>query len=91
MDDLLDVFQETFTVASDPLDSSRFIPTHSALYKVKRDGYGDQEARRRKALLEQAQRRKDFVDHSRRIAEGQPVEEDEDEMEEGGMKKNGCQ
>ena len=75
-------FQGAFSVAVDPYDPSRPHPRFSQ-YKVKREGYGDQEARRKKALEEQCLRRKDFCDLSRRIVEGDLISDDE--MEEGGI------
>jgi snurportin-1 len=81
MEDLLAGFEGTLSVATDVYDVSRPHPRFSQ-YKIKREGYGDQEARRMKALEDQGKRRKDFFDHSRRIVEGHPVSEDE--MDEGG-------
>lgn len=82
MDDLLAGFQGGLSVSSDPYDPCRPHPRLSQ-YKLKREGYADQEARRRKALEEQNTRRKDFADYARRIIEGELFSDDE--MEEGGV------
>jgi len=52
---------------------------HYTLYKQKREGYGDQEARRKKLLRQQKSRRKDFTDYVRRIVDGEGWEEMEEE------------
>ena len=51
-------------------------------YKQKGDGFGDQQRRREKAIQMQKQRRKDYVDFARKIAEGELLSDSE---EEGGM------
>lgn len=81
MEELLAGFQGAFSVAVNPYDTSRPHPRLTQ-YKSKRVGYGDQEARRKKALEEQCLRRKDFCDYSRRIVEGDLISDDE--MEEEG-------
>lgn len=86
MDDLLSSLQSSFTVATNPLDPTGPHPRLSQ-YKFTRDGYGDQEARRKKALAQQGQRRRDFADYSRRIVEGDLISDDENDMEEGGKDK----
>lgn len=82
MEDLLAGITDGLSVSSDPYDPSRPHPRLSQ-YKLKREGYADQEARRRKALEEQNTRRKDFADYARRIIEGELFSDDE--MEEGGV------
>ena len=69
-------------------DSFRPLHPHYTLYKAKGEGYGNQEARRRRFLEEQQNRRRDYADHARQIAEGGDImEEDSDDgaMEEGGF------
>ena len=78
-DQLLAEFHSIFTVGGDVNDPRRPHPNYSSLYKQKRNGYGDQEARRRRLLEEQKTRRKKNADYARRIVEG---EEWEEEMEE---------
>lgn len=81
MDDILSSFQGAFSVATNPLDPSGPYPRLTQ-YKFKREGFADQEARRKKALQEQCLKRKNFADLSRRIVEGDLLSDDE--MEEGG-------
>ena len=51
---------------------------HYALYK-KQEGYGDQEARRKKLLRQQKSRREDFTNYVLRIVDGEGWEEMEEE------------
>ena len=87
-DSLLAEFQSALFVSSEVLDTRTPHP-HYTLYKQRREGYGDQEVRRRKLLEEQKTRRRDFADHARKIVEGKGWEEEEesggDRMEEGGF------
>lgn len=57
---------------------------HRSLYKQRGDGFGSQEARRKKLLEEQKVRRRNYADYARRVVEGDLLEED-DEMEEGAF------
>ena len=81
MDQLLAEFQGSFSVAVDPNDPTKPHPRFSQ-YKFKREGYADQETRRKRMLDEQRTRRRDFSDYARKIIEG---ETSDDEMEEGGI------
>ena len=84
MDELLQDFQSSVSVTFDLNDPNRPHPRLSE-FKFKREGYGDQESRRRKLIEEQKSRRRDYVDYARMIAEGDiDLCSDEDEMEEGG-------
>ena len=82
-DSLLAVFQGAFSVSGEINDTYAPHP-HYNLYKQKREGYGDQESRRRTILEEQKARRRDFSDYVRKVVDGEMLDEDEDEMEEGG-------
>ena len=77
--------QENVSITIDPLDTSRPHPrlTH---FKQKREGYGDQEARRARILEEQRSRRRDLTDYARKIA----FEEYDDDMEDGGVHSYNC-
>ena len=83
-DSLLADFQSAFTVSGEVNDTRAPHP-HYTLYKQRRDGYGDQEARRRKLLAEQRSRRRDYADYARKIVEGVPLEEEMEEDEGGGF------
>ncbi len=83
-DSLLANFQSAFTVGGEVLDTWAPHP-HYSLYKQKREGYGNQEARRMKLLEEQRSRRKNYADLARRVVEGDGWKEEEDGMEEGGF------
>lgn len=83
MDDLLKGFQSSFSVTLDVNDTSKPHPRFSE-FKFKRDGYGDQEFRRRKVMDEQKSRRRDYADYARRVVEGE-LFSDEETMEEGGV------
>ena len=78
MDDFLLAELQTFSVGGDINDTKAPHP-HYALYKQKREGYGDQEARRKKLLRQQKTRREDFTDYVRRIVDGEGWEEMEEE------------
>lgn len=82
-DSLLAEFQSTFLIGGEVSDSRGPHP-HYSHYKSKKQSYGDPEARRKKFLAEQQNKRRDFADHARRLAEGEEllVETDE-EMDEG--------
>ena len=84
-DSVLAKLQSTFLVGGDVHDTHTPHP-HYALYKQRREGYGNQETRRKKSLEIQRSRRRDFVDYARRIVEGEVWEESGEggEMEEGG-------
>lgn len=84
MDELSKQFYGSFAVAEDPNDPARPHPRFSQ-YKLKQEGYGDQDARRKRMLEEQKDRRRDAIDFIRKIAEDQLREDDE--MEEEGRKK----
>lgn len=85
MDDgLLAEFQSTFLIGGDVLAAHGPLPHHS-LYKQKGDGFGSQEARRKKFLEEQKIRRRNYADYARRVVEGDLSEEEDDEMEEGAF------
>ena len=79
-DSLLAEFQAAFSVSGEVNDIRAPHP-HYTLYKQKRDGFGDQEVRRKKLLEGQKARRRDCADYARRIAVGELL--DDDEMEEG--------
>ena len=84
MDDaLLAEFQSTFLIGGDVVTAHGPIP-HRSLYKQRGDGFGSQEARRKKFLEEQKVRRRNYADYARRVVEGDLLEED-DEMEEGAF------
>ena len=90
MDDaLLAEFHTVFSVTGDVNAPTRPHPTFSSLYKQKRAGFGEQEARRRRTLEEQRARRRDYADYVRKIADGEEWEEemedeaDEDEVDSG--------
>ena len=78
-DSLLADFHAVFSVSGEANDPHAPHP-HYTLYKRRKEGYGDQEDRRRKLLEKQRSRRKDFADYARKIARGETWEE---EMEEG--------
>ena len=83
-DSVLAKFQSTlgeFHASAKPLHY------HSALYKSRGEGYASQESRRKLFLQEQQNRRRNYADHARRIAEGGDISEEEGdgEMEEGGF------
>ena len=82
-DSLLAEFHSVFSVTGEVNDTRRPHPSFSSLYKQKRAGYGDQEARRRRALQEQKRRRRDYADYARKLVEGEEWEEEMEE-EEGG-------
>lgn len=82
MDQLLQDFQSSVSVTFEVNDPNRPHPRLSD-FKFKREGYGDQESRRRKLIEEQKTRRRDFVDYARMVVEGE-VYSDEDDMEEEG-------
>lgn len=87
MDDtVLAQFQSTFLLGGEVNDPHTAHP-HYSLYKAKKEGYGSQEARRKRFLEEQKTRRRNFADHARKIAEGDELSDDSDgEMDEdGGM------
>lgn len=82
-DSVLAQFQSTFLLSGQVNDPHTAHP-HYALYKAKKDGYGSQEARRKRFLEEQKTRRRNFADHARKIAEGGELSDDSDgEMDEG--------
>lgn len=83
MDDSLLAELQSFSVGTVINDTKAPHP-HYALYKQKREGYGDQEARRKKLLRQQKQRREDYADYVRRIVNREAYEEMEEEEEEGG-------
>ena len=58
---------------------------HRSLYKQRGDGFGSQEARRKKFLEEQKVRRRNYADYARRVVEGDLSAEEDDEMEEGAF------
>ena len=85
MDDkLLAEFQSTFLIGGDVMIAHGPLPHHT-LYKQKRDGFGNQEVRRKKFLEEQKAKRRDYADYVRRVVEGDLSEVDDDEMEEGAF------
>ena len=85
MDDSLLAELQSFSVGTVINDTKAPHP-HYALYKQKREGYGDQEARRKKLLREQKLRREDYADYVRRIVNKEAWEEmEEEEEEEGGF------
>ena len=85
MDDaLLAEFHSVFSVSGDVNAPHRPHPNFSSLYKQKRAGFGDQEARRRQQLDQQKSRRKDYADYVRRIVDGEEWEEEMDEDDDGG-------
>lgn len=55
---------------------------HYTLYKQHKDGYSNQEVRRQTMLARQKSRRRDFMDYTRRIVEGEECELTEDQMNE---------
>lgn len=82
MDDSLPTeFQSAFSISGE-VNNIRAPHPHYTLYKQKRDGFADQEVRRRRLLEGQRARRRDYADYARRIAVGEVIEEDE--MDEGG-------
>lgn len=82
-DSLLAQFQSTFLVHDGVNDPHRTHP-HYTLYKSKKEGYGSQEARRKHFLEEQQNRRRNFADHARKLAEGDEISDDSGgEMDEG--------
>jgi len=84
MDDaVLAQFQSTFLIGGDVQDPRVHNHPHYALYKPKKEGYANQESRRKKFLEEQKTRRRDFADHARRIAEGDEITDESDEEMEG--------
>ena len=83
MDDSLLAELQSFSVGTVINDTKAPHP-HYALYKQKREGYGDQEARRKKLLRQQKLRREDYADYVRRIVNREAWEEMEEE-EEGGF------
>ena len=85
MDELSKQFYGSFAVAEDPNDPARPHPRFSQ-YKLKQEGYGDQDARRKRMLEEQKDRRRDAIDFIRKIAEDQLWEDDD--MEEEGREIN---
>lgn len=82
-DSLLADFHAVFSVSGDVNAPTRPHPTYSSLYKQKRQGYGEQEARRRRMLEEQRSRRKNYSDYLRKIAAGEEWEEEMEENEDG--------
>ena len=78
MDDSLLVSFSVGTVIND----TKAPHPHYVLYKQKREGYGDQETRRKKLLREQKLRREDYADYVRRIVNKEAWEEMEEEGEE---------
>ena len=85
MDDaLLAEFHSVFSVSGDVNAPHRPHPNFSSLYKQKRAGFGDQEARRRRQLDQQKSRRKDYADYVRRIVDGEEWEEEMDEDDDDG-------
>lgn len=94
-DSLLAEFHAVFSVSGEANDPRAPHP-HYALYKQRREGYGDQEERRKQLLERQRLRRRDFADYVRRIAEGEMweemEEEDHDEVDMGTLKvgEHGC-
>ena len=83
-DSLLAEFHAVFSVSGDVNSPSRPHPNYSSLYKYKREGFGGQEARRRRLLEQQRSRRRNYVDYVRKIAEGETWEEEMEEEGEGG-------
>ena len=84
MDDtLLAEFHNVFSVSGDVNAPTRPHPHYSSLYKHKRAGFGEQEARRRRLLEQQRSRRRDYVDYVRKIAAGETWEEEMEEEAEG--------
>ena len=81
MEELSKQFYGSFAVAEDPNDPARPHPRFSQ-YKLKQEGYGDQDVRRKRMLEEQKDRRRDAIDFVRKIAEDQLW--DDDDMEEEG-------
>lgn len=81
-DSLLAEFQSAFSVSCEVNDTHAPHP-HYALYKQKREGYGDQESRRKRLLADQRSRRNDLADYARRFAEGELWEEEMDDKDEG--------
>ena len=97
MDDSLLAELQSFSVGTVVNDTKAPHP-HYALYKQKREGYGDQEARRKKLLREQKLRREDYADYVRRIVDKETWEEMEqeeeggfDEVDKGDSKEDGMQ
>lgn len=82
-DSLLSEFHAVFSVSGDVNAPTRPHPTYASLYKQKRSGFGEQEARRRRLLEEQRSRRKDYADYVRKIAAGEEWEEEMEEEESG--------
>ncbi len=80
-DSVLAQFQATL---GEVHESARPLHPHYTLYKAKGDGtYANQEARRKLFLEEQQNRRSNYADLARKIAEGGEISDEEDEMEEG--------
>ena len=75
-------FHCVFSVTGDVNAPTRPHPAFSSLYKQRRAGYGEQEARRRRLLEEQRARRRNHADDVRKIAEGEEWEEEMEEEEE---------
>lgn len=84
-DSLLAEFHAVFSITGDVNAPNRPHPNYCSLYKQKRAGFGEQEARRRRMLEQQRTRRKDYIDYVRKIANG---EEWEEEMDEEVMDEN---
>ena len=84
MDDALIAGLQTATISTDV--HSTYTPhPHYSQYKQHKDGYTNQEVRRRKILESQKSRRRDFMDYSRLIVEGVECEMPEDNDGEDGM------
>ena len=82
-DSLLADFHAVFSVSSDVNAPTRPHPTYASLYKQKRHGFGEQEARRRRILEDQRSRRRNYADYVRKIAAGEEWEEEMEEDESG--------
>ena len=84
MDALTSQIGGSFRIASSPFSTSGQHP-RLADYKAKGDGFGDLGRRRLKAIEAQKKRRRDYMDLARRIAEGDPVSESDDDNEDAAM------
>ncbi len=90
MDDALLAELQTASISGD-VHSAYSPHPHYSQYKQHKDGYTNQEVRRRKILQSQKSRRRDFMDYSRLIVEGVECEIPEgddvmdDVMEGGGV------
>ena len=82
-DSLLAELQSTLTCVD--VHSTYTPHPHYTLYKQHKDGYTNQEVRRKKILENQKARRRDMMDYARRIVEGEEGPDEEDLMEEGAF------